>query len=499
MKKSSSTSRLSLTAIDSLTASYQADTRQVIHTVLIVRERPWRDPLVAFEPFANEPGSALLHGDGIGDMGRWSYIAASPFHVVSVDATLQTSIDGVPIPGDAFDILKDLLAQFPISSGESPAPFCGGAVGYIGYEMGRAVETLPAARPGATGPAMSVGLYDVIAAFDHKQKRAWIIANGFPEQDTRQRDLRAQHRAQWFMDKIAGASARPIKTSTATWHADQSQSEIEASINRAIAYIRAGDIFQANITQRYRAAKPKDVSAWDVFRQLRTAVPSPFGAYIAATPDFQVLSASPERFLHVDTQGRVETRPIKGTRPRNDAPEVDADLATALKASVKDRAENLMIVDLMRNDISRVCEPSSVSVPQLCEVETFARVHHLVSVVTGQLRPGVTCSDLLRACFPGGSVTGAPKIRAMEIIHELEPAGRGPYCGAITWMGFDGAMDSSIVIRSLVVDGDEIIAQAGGGIVADSVPALEYEEAMVKLRPLLSVFESASVETTASS
>ena len=158
-----------------------------------------------------------------------------------------------------------------------------------------------------------------------------------------------------------------------------------------------------------------------------------------------------------------------------------------------------MIVDLMRNDISRVCEPSSVSVPQLCEVETFARVHHLVSVVTGQLRPSVTCSDLLRACFPGGSVTGAPKIRAMEIIHELEPAGRGPYCGAITWMGFDGAMDSSIVIRSLVVDGDEIIAQAGGGIVADSVPALEYEEAMVKLRPLLSVFESASVETTASS
>ncbi len=460
--------------------------------MLIVRENPWRDPLVAFGPFAHETGSALLHGDGIGDLGRWSYIAASPFHVVTVDAKLQASIDDVQVPGDGFHSLKDLLAQFSISSAASPAPFCGGAVGYIGYEMGGAVENLPASRPGAKGPAMSVGLYDVIAAFDHRQKRAWIIASGFPEQDPKHRDLRAHKRAQWLMDKIAGASATPLKTSMAAWRADQSQSEIEASIDRTIGYIRAGDIFQANITQRFRASKPKDVSAWDVFRQLRMAVPSPFGAYIAASPSFQVLSASPERFLQVDHQGRVETRPIKGTRPRDEAPDADIALAAALKTSLKDRAENLMIVDLMRNDISRVCEPGSVKVPQLCEVETFARVHHLVSVVTGQLRPDVSCSDLLRACFPGGSVTGAPKIRAMEIIHELEPAGRGPYCGAIAWMGFDGAMDSSIIIRSLVVDGDEIIAQAGGGIIADSVPALEYEEAMVKLRPLLSVFEPAS-------
>ncbi len=456
---------------------------------LIVRKVPWRDPLVAFAPFINDPVAALLHGDGTDGVGRWSYIAASPFCTLHVDGTFSATIDGLPLAGNPFEILKGLLTRYRTSATTAPAPFFGGAVGFFGYELGGVVERLPAPRNGATCPAMLIGLYDVIAAFDHVGRKAWVMANGFPEQETALRELRAHKRAQWMIDKIGTASATPTPSVDAQWTPEQRRRDVERRVEDTIEYIKAGDIFQANITQRFIAAKPEHISAWDLFRKLRKTLPSPFGAYLAVAQNFHILSASPERFLQSSREGSVETRPIKGTRPRGENPEIDSALADALNESAKDKAENLMIVDLMRNDLSRVCDPGSVTVPQCCEVETFARVHHLVSVVTGRLRPDMSAIDLLRACFPGGSVTGAPKVRAMEIIHELEPTARGPYCGAIAWIGFDGAMDSSIVIRSLVVAGDKVIAQAGGGIVADSVPSLEYEEAMVKLRPLLSVLD----------
>jgi len=454
-----------------------------------VREVPWRDPLVAFTPFANDSVAALLHGDGVDEMGRWSYMAVSPFSVLNVDGSMHTTVDGASVAGDAFDVLNDLLRHYSMTSTQSPAPFCGGAVGFYGYELGHLVEKLPEPRNGATDPAMVVGLYDVVMAFDHRDHKAWVMSSGFPETDPGRRAKRADTRAQWVIDQIDKASPQAPITTLSQWSADQDRHVIERSIEDAIEYIKAGDIFQANITQRYTATKPEEVIAWELFRRLRTIVSSPFGAYIAGASEFQVLSASPERFLHVTRCGKVETRPIKGTRPRHKDPTVDASLAMELKNSAKDQAENLMIVDLMRNDISRVCEPGSVTVPQRCAVETFTRVHHLVSVIAGQLRRDKTAVDLLRACFPGGSVTGAPKVRAMEVIHDLEPVARGPYCGAIGWIGFDGAMDTSIVIRNLTVDGDKVIAQAGGGIVADSDPELEYEEAMVKIRPLLSVLD----------
>lgn len=461
--------------------------------MLEVCEVPWQDPLTAFTVFAEDPVVALLHGDGEDERGRWSYIAPSPFCIVSVDHALCASIDGKPIAGDPFQVIADLLAHYTNNPSDTPAPFHGGAVGFFSYELANAVEHLPMPRPGLgpDHPLASVGFYDVIAAFDHRDQRAWVLGSGFPEQKTSARKARAIERAEWLArsmsQTITQTTVHPITSHASSWAPTQDRADAEGCIDQAIDYIHAGDIFQANITQRFVAPKPPQASAWDLFRRLRRALPSPFGAYVSASPQFQLLSASPERFLKVSADGQVETRPIKGTRPRGQTPEQDLSLAERLSSSSKDHAENLMIVDLMRNDLSRVCEIASIAVPQCNVVETFAQVHHLVSVVTGQLRADKHAVDLLRACFPGGSVTGAPKVRAMEIIHELEPTARGPYCGAVAWIGFDGAMDSSIVIRSLVVDGDEVLAHAGGGIVADSNTALEYEEAMVKIRPLLSV------------
>ncbi len=288
----------------------------------------------------------------------------------------------------------------------------------------------------------------------------------------------------------ARIAAQPVPgaidwTRKGTWVPELNRREYEEKVSRALAYIHAGDIFQANLTQRILGELAAGLDAFMLYRRLRRLSPAPFGAYLASADGLAVASASPQRVVTLDARGRVTTRPIKGTRPRGETPERDLAQAQALLASEKDRAENLMIVDLLRNDLSRVCRLGSVEVTELARLETFANVHHLVSEVQGTLFPNRGAMDLLRATFPGGSITGAPKIRAMEIINELEPARRGPYCGAIAWIGFDGAMDSSIVIRTLVIKGTQVVAQAGGGIVADSDPAAEYDESMDKARPLL--------------
>ncbi|MGB8842851.1 MAG: aminodeoxychorismate synthase component I, partial [Aliidongia sp.] len=290
-------------------------------------------------------------------------------------------------------------------------------------------------------------------------------------------------------------SAAPLPTATPSspvgWTAEIDPLDYQARIARLLEYIRAGEIYQANFTARHLMPRPPG-SAADLYRSLRRSSPAPFAAYLACGPDLAVASASPERFLSVDRSGHIETRPIKGTRPRGRDPQEDARLAAELAASGKDRAENLMIADLMRNDIGRVATIGSVAVPSLSAVETFPAVHHLVSVVEASLRPGASLIDLLRATFPGGSITGAPKRRAMALIDEVEVARRGPYCGSIVWLGFDGAMDSSIIIRTLTITPDLVIAQAGGGIVFESDPAAEYEEMMVKIRPLLRAIDCPS-------
>jgi para-aminobenzoate synthetase component I len=252
-------------------------------------------------------------------------------------------------------------------------------------------------------------------------------------------------------------------------------------VARVIEYIFAGDIFQANLSQRLEA--PLVGTPLELYRRLRSRNPAPFSAYLDFG-ELVVASASPERFLRVE-DGHVEARPIKGTRPRGVGPEHDAALALALAESDKDRAENVMIVDLLRNDLSRVCEPGSVRVPELFALEHYATVHHLVSTVVGDLVPTQDAADLLRAAFPGGSITGAPKVRAMQVIAELEPTRRGVYCGAIGYWSVTGALDTSIVIRTHLVLGDVVYFQAGGGIVADSEPEQEYRETFDKARGLI--------------
>jgi len=256
-------------------------------------------------------------------------------------------------------------------------------------------------------------------------------------------------------------------------------------------YIVAGDIFQANLSQRFQA--PLREQPFDLYRRLRRRNPAPFAGYLAFD-EVTVLSASPERFLRLDPDGQVETRPIKGTRPRGLGPMHDAALGRALAESVKDRAENVMIVDLLRNDLSRVCRPGSVRVPELFALEQHPTVHHLVSTVLGDLEPGADAVDLVRAAFPGGSITGAPKVRAMEVIAELEPTRRGVYCGSIGYLSATGAMDTSIVIRTFVLHDGELYFQAGGGIVADSDPELEYRETLDKAAGLIATLKDVNRE-----
>jgi para-aminobenzoate synthetase component 1 len=428
---------------------------------------PWRDPVAAFAPFAGQEGSVLLHSAVPGPQGRWSFLCVAPAEVI-VD------------PADPFAALEALRARLPVATGtgtaEAPTPFPGGVAGWLSYEAGRHLESLPPPAADDLGtPEAAFGLYDAVIAFDHLNRRSWVTALPGAE-------AKAETLAAWLADT---PPLPPPATAVAEARAERTAAERAAAVRAAIDYIHAGDIFQANITQRFLADLPRGVAPFDLWRRLLALSPAPFSA-MASFGGAHLLSASPERFLHVDAGGQVETRPIKGTRPRGRSPAEDAALAATLSASAKDRAENLMIVDLLRNDLSRVCVPGSVRVPTLCGLETFSSVHHLVSVVEGRLSPGRTAVDLLRAAFPGGSVTGAPKIRAMEVIGELEPARRGPYCGTVFRLGADDALDSSIVIRSMVVGRSGRIAlQAGGGIVAESDPAAEAEEALTKIRPLV--------------
>lgn len=442
----------------------------------VAKEIPYKDPVSAFQPFADDDAAVLLDSaDEGGGRGRYAYIAVDPAEII------QCGPDGLR-DFDPFGKLRGLLHLSRLDSDTMLPPFQTGLCGILGYELGGVIERLPEHRGGSGFPAIFVGLYDTIVAFDTFEHRAWVVAAdlvpGRPSAARRLESLAA---------RIAAAGPLPAldRALVADWHWEMDRAAYEAAVQYAIDYIYAGDIFQANITTRAVADLPAGLSPFMLYRRLRWATPAPFAAYVSCGRDHKLLCASPERFLRLDTTGKISTRPIKGTRPRSDVPEVDVDYALELTESIKDHAENLMIVDLLRNDISRVALIGSVGVTALCELETFARVHHLVSEIVGKLRPGFDAVDLFRATFPGGSVTGAPKIRAMEIIHELEASRRAAYCGSVFWAGMDGAMDSNIVIRSLMVSNGEIAAHAGGGIVADSDPAAEYEEMRTKAGPLL--------------
>jgi para-aminobenzoate synthetase component 1 len=460
----------------------------------LVREIDYADPVGLFAPLAGDRHAALLDSAvSGGPRGRYSFIAAEPFRsLASKDGVI--AIDGERSLGNPFDVLRRELSACALEAVPELPPLQGGVVGYFGYELSQHLERVPFARADDMEfPDLALAFYDVIVAFDHDERRAWILSSGLPASHPAARWHRARKRLDAVSERLF-ASSRAAMPPEIIGHSvpvsNFSKAEYEAAVQRVVDYILAGDIFQANLSQRFTASLADGMTAFDLYRRLRDLNPAPFAAFLKFE-DVQIASASPERFLSL-RGNRVETCPIKGTRPRGRSPAEDRSLADELLGSEKDRAENVMIVDLLRNDLSRVCRDGSVEVPSLCRLESFATVHHLVSTVVGEMQPGMTAVDLLVACFPGGSITGAPKIRAMEIIAELEPARRGPYCGGIGYIGFDGNMDTSIAIRTYAVKDGIVTFQAGGGIVADSVPATEYVETLAKARALIAALSPAA-------
>jgi para-aminobenzoate synthetase component 1 len=460
---------------------------------LVERVNPSLTAVDAFRRLSGLPhvvffDSAMRHPQ----LGRYSFVAADPVE------WLTTPADG----SDAFQQLADRVAVLPSTSRADLPPFQGGWAGLFGYELAGSLERVPKASIDEFGiPALAAGLYDVVVAFDHREGASWLISQGIPETDEIARRDRAADRLAQFRKRLHAADEFPSNANL------QSNSPLSAerlapqfmldgrarltsnfsaegyrrAVQRVIDYIHAGDVFQVNLSQRL--LHTADGSSIDLYCRLRDRNPAPFAGYLDGG-DWQIVSASPERFIRVEN-GQVETRPIKGTRGRSPYPVADMFTGDVLRASEKDRAENVMIVDLLRNDLSRTCRPDSVRVSQLCGLETYEYVQHLVSVVEGSLRPKCSPLDVLRTSFPGGSVTGAPKIRAMEIIAELEPTVRGPYCGSLGYIGVGGSLDSSILIRTITAARGWWQLPVGGGIVAQSNPRDEYEETWHKAAGML--------------
>src|SRR5262245_31204817 len=462
---------------------------------------PAPDPWEAALRFADYPFFLFL--DSAADDSPWSrysFVPADPFATLFVrGADVYAPAPRRYPSGDPWAALAECLAPFRTPSVPGLPPFQGGAAGLFGYGLCRHVERVPAPRADEFRvPDMAVGLYDWVFAYDHHGGRAWLLATGFPQRLEARRQ-RAASRLRWAREVLKGPPRppRPPRPPDLSLADLCPQFELPGlpgvtsnfdrpaylrAVGRAIDYVHAGDCFQVNLAQRL--LHPATLAPLELYGRLRRRNPAPFAGYFDLG-DFAVASASPERFVKVDAGGEVQTRPIKGTRPRGATPEEDRARIAALVGSAKDRAENVMIVDLLRNDLGRVCEYGTVRVPRVCQVETFRYVHHLVSEVRGRLRPGAGPVDLLRAAFPGGSVTGAPKVRAMEVIAELEPTARGPYCGSLGYVGFDGRMDTSILIRTFTVGRGWARFPVGGGIVADSSPEAEYQETLHKAEGML--------------
>jgi para-aminobenzoate synthetase component 1 len=383
-----------------------------------------------------------------------------------LEVVVCRDLPGSPAARDPFALLGDL-------SGD------GHWMGWLSYEAGAWIEPAPH-WPQPALPVLWAARHDPLLHIDQQGRQLWL------EGHDRRRLTAVARVLEALPDTSPGVRGRPTPVPLEGWHWHTTASDFAAQVERIRAWIAAGDLFQANLTAccEQRLGGPADPLA--LYGRLRHHCPAPFaGVAIGAGDAGAVLSSSPERFLRLSAQGIVESRPIKGTRPRHGDPQADADAAAELITAPKDRAENVMIVDLLRNDLGRVCRPGSIHVPQLVGLESYRQVHHLTSVVGGQLREGLGVEALLRACWPGGSITGAPKVRACQRLHELEPVPRGPYCGSLFRLDGHGGFDSSILIRTLLLQGRLLRAHAGCGIVADSDPVGEAEEMGWKLQPLL--------------
>jgi para-aminobenzoate synthetase component I len=484
-----------------------------------------------FELVKDRPYSFFLDsGMGHERLGRYSFLGSDPFLVMSSRGDAITLIRGRECRvqhGNPFDAVARLLEEYRLAPGSTPVPFVGGAVGYFAYDLCHFLERLPStAVDDLELPECYLAFYDSLFAFDHLEAKAYVVATGFPESDEEQRlrraRMRVQHMKNWVQSLHSGCGAlgrqsigvageepargqeeedrdRPCHVEARTAPAygcklgaveeDDSaplRSNFTAqqyirSVSKVREYIAAGDVFQVNLSQRFEAALR--IPPYELYSRLRRLNPAPFASYLNF-PAVTIVSASPERFLRV--QGDlVETRPIKGTRPRGKDAVEDRRLARELTGSLKDRAENVMIVDLERNDLGRVCRYGTVKVAELAVLEAFPTVFHLTSTIQGRLRPDRDSIDLLKAAFPGGSITGAPKVRAMEIIDELEPTRRSVYTGCLGYLSFDRCMDLSIVIRTLLIKGGRAYFQVGGGITYDSDPEAEYMETLDKAKALI--------------
>jgi para-aminobenzoate synthetase component I len=464
---------------------------------------PIVEPLDGLTPWhaclrlAASPHLLFLDSARQGSLGRYSYVAADPFAWIWPPSGIINNVPIVLPPADPFDCVADALDRFTSATIPGLPPFQGGAAGLFPYDLCHYLERLPRPRYyDFAMPDLAVGLYDWVISFDHQENKAWLVSTGHPEIEERRRKQRAEQRrdqVQHLLERPPHTFSRPTTDPipiTAPNYPVACQPGVFSNfdkpgylhaLRRAIDYIHAGDCFQVNIAQRLLS--PAREPALAVYARLRQCNPAPFAGFFDLG-DCAIASASPERFVKAQ-DGNVETRPIKGTSQRGVLPEEDFARADQLLGSAKDRAENVMIVDLLRNDLGRVCEYGSVRVEDLCKLESYPTVHHLVSQVVGKLRAGRGPVDLLPAAFPGGSVTGAPKIRAMEIITELEQTARGAYCGCLGFIGFDGAMDTSLLIRTFTIGQGWIQFPVGGGIVADSDPEREYEETWHKAEGML--------------
>lgn len=449
----------------------------------LYEEIPYFQVEQALVGLAAQPGLLCLDSSDNGRMvetSRYSYLCYQPLHTVWLkDGVLNEK----QLTGSPLQQLQEQLNQYQQRPHPDLPPFQGGVAGCFSYDLCHYVENIPRHDSDPMGfPDLAVGFYDVVVSLDHQLKKAWVVSTGYPERQQEKRLERAKERLQQVKSDVLQALATPIHRPQCQFKPLTqwvTQAVYESQVQRVVDYILDGDAFEVCLSQPFYGELEQVDQSLDLYLRLRKASPAPFSGYFRLG-DFVIASASPERFLSVRNR-QVQSRPIKGTIAVSaDAEQNEINKAT-LMLSEKDRAENIMIVDLMRNDLSRVCQPGTVQVDKLCGLESYTFVHHLVSVVTGRLREDKTTIDLLEASFPGGSITGAPKIRAMQIIAELEPTPRGPHFGSLGYIGFSGDMDTSILIRSFAMLKNKISCRAGGAVVLDSNPQAEYEETLVKM------------------
>ena len=430
-------------------------------------------------------------------LGRYSFLGSEPFLVMNSRGSEITLVRGQEHEvqhGNPFDAIGKLLEIYKLDQCPAPVPFLGGAVGYFSYDLCHFVERLPSTAINDFNlPESYFAFYDTVVAFDHLEGKTYLVATGFPEMEERERLKRAKMRLEemkrWLCPShpVITVSRSLEQNEEITLKSNFTHEEYIKAVNRVREYIAAGDVFQVNLSQRFEA--DLEIPPYDLYKRLRRVNPAPFASYLNF-PDVAIVSASPERFLKV--QGDlVETRPIKGTRPRGKDTIEDQRLAKELTHSTKDRAENVMIVDLERNDLGRVCRYGTIKVTELAILETFPTVFHLTSTIVGRLHRGKSNIDLLKATFPGGSITGAPKVRAMEIIDELEPTKRSIYTGSIGYLSFNGDLDINIVIRTFLIKEGRAYFQVGGGIIYDSDSEAEYMETLDKARALIQALQLA--------